>query len=64
MNSLFLLKSELGRAQAQLAESLANLPAPSPTCAANRTALFIVDPYNDFMSGGGKALRNYRLNDN
>ena len=29
MNSPFFLQSELGRAQAQLAESLANLPASS-----------------------------------
>jgi hypothetical protein len=64
MNSAFFCYFELGRAQAQLAESLANLPASSPTCAADRTALFIVDPSNDFMSEGGKAVRNYRLNDN
>ena len=30
MNSPFFLQSELGRAQAQLAESFANLPASSP----------------------------------
>ena len=30
MNSPFFLQSELGRAQAQLAESLAKLPASSP----------------------------------
>jgi len=30
------------------------------TYTADRTALLIVDPYNDFMSKGGPVVRGYR----
>jgi hypothetical protein len=44
MNSPFFLQSELGRAQAQLAESFANLPASSPIGAETESCGAIAAP--------------------
>ena len=60
MNSPFFLQSELGRAQAQLAESLANLPALSPIGAETESCNAIA-PQRSFanaanLPGFGRAL--------
>jgi hypothetical protein len=49
MNTPFFLQSELGRAQAQLAESLANLPASSPIGAATESCCAIVAPGGEHL---------------
>ena len=71
----FFLPSELGRAQAQLAESLAHLPASgaetksrsaiaAPRRQHRMKSCFASAAYHDFMSEVGQAVRGYRLNDN